>query len=423
MYIARGGLTGRVHKTESIRIQKRAFGVPKRSGDCRCFIPFMWSSCVSILVGTMVLLGGTAMCVSGYYAGYFSRTQLGMNGTEPVYRRDERAHYHIKNLTFAGPVFMGIGCFVIVVACVVVCETRDKLLKERADAERMQSQNKPNFYDMMINQLTLRESSVKESSSAHPSPGKEPPHSSKRIMSMKSVNSSCSDFSNSCICSTVKETPRSVFTIHSPLSPGPLHKEQLPPISPRRTDYQPFCSTPCLKSLDYNNEPSAALPRLPKPRTESTATYDTKSTTQSIFDRRPLNRLEPLPIIKPLYQKSHRRAKSRSGSSSDDNACSTDDLITPIGTRDQQLGSMELDNPAYTSDEDGLLEQDHVIEMNNVEPFARSDVTVLSTTQVAVHDMTDKGPAVDIAIILHKSMPHETMPERDHETNAVPDTT
>ena len=103
------------------------------------------------------------MCVVGYYAEYFATTETistTVNGTDIVIIKDSSMQFHIKNLTFVGPIFMGIGAFIIVVACVVVFETRDKLLDIMEEQQRTAAKKKPDFYDLIVAQMKKKEEDI-----------------------------------------------------------------------------------------------------------------------------------------------------------------------------------------------------------------------------------------------------------------------
>ena len=103
------------------------------------------------------------MCVVGYYAEYFATTETvsnTSNGTDIVITKDSSMQFHIKNLTFVGPIFMGIGAFIIVVACVVVFETRDKVLDLIEEQQRTAAKKKPDFYDLIVAQMKKKEEDI-----------------------------------------------------------------------------------------------------------------------------------------------------------------------------------------------------------------------------------------------------------------------
>lgn len=119
-----------------------------------CWVPFMLGPCIGGFIGLAVLLGGASMCATGYYAKYFA-SSLESNGTHSVTTVNNSKHFHMHNFTFIGPVIMGCGCFAIVVACVVVCEQRDKEVRVKyAAVKKKKSGSKKNkFYDSVVERL------------------------------------------------------------------------------------------------------------------------------------------------------------------------------------------------------------------------------------------------------------------------------
>ena len=121
-----------------------------------CWVPFMWKPCVAGFVGLFVLLGGTAMSVLGYYARDLA-TERVSNGTHAYHTVNDNKRISIGLLTYIGPVVMGFGCFTIVVACVVVCEQRDKEIRvkieERKKKKLEKKEKKHDFYDAIVERL------------------------------------------------------------------------------------------------------------------------------------------------------------------------------------------------------------------------------------------------------------------------------
>ena len=70
------------------------------------------------------------MVVLGYLAECFSKRD---NNESPsanntlnsvIFEDPSCLHYHLRKLSYIGPLVMAIGAFGIIVSCVVVCETR-----------------------------------------------------------------------------------------------------------------------------------------------------------------------------------------------------------------------------------------------------------------------------------------------------------
>ncbi len=159
----RAGLTSRVLRGDGDAPVSAFFGRPKKKKPkekFKCYIPFMWPACVALGVGTVVLAGGTALAVTGYFAHDFGNdTMLNSSlvaGWPAPEDRDTR--HSLSYLIYVGPITMGFGCITIVIACVVVCETRDKMLRIMAENKRRgrKTRTKPDFYDLVIKNFKRR---------------------------------------------------------------------------------------------------------------------------------------------------------------------------------------------------------------------------------------------------------------------------
>ncbi|XP_055346923.1 uncharacterized protein LOC129594306 [Paramacrobiotus metropolitanus] len=88
----------------------------------------LWSACKSTSLAIVLILIGATMAVIGFYAPALSSRDL-VIGNSTVTTVDAAMHWHLKNLTYVGPAFMGLGCVIIVAICVMTFEARDKAAK------------------------------------------------------------------------------------------------------------------------------------------------------------------------------------------------------------------------------------------------------------------------------------------------------
>ncbi len=126
----------------------------------RLYVPCMWSSCCSCCSGLVLFLGGAVMSFMGYYAEVFAtsfRSVTTYNETMEAYVVNQSLKYHISNFRFAGPLFMGVGTFLSIIACVVVLETRDKVLEMMEDRQWKNYKKRPNFYDLIVVEMKNKE--------------------------------------------------------------------------------------------------------------------------------------------------------------------------------------------------------------------------------------------------------------------------
>lgn len=88
----------------------------------------LWSACKSTSLAMVLILIGATMATVGYYAPELSSRRVSL-GNVTVTTMDASAHWHLKNLTYVGPAFMGLGSVIIVAICVMTFEARDKAAK------------------------------------------------------------------------------------------------------------------------------------------------------------------------------------------------------------------------------------------------------------------------------------------------------
>ena len=77
--------------------------------------------------GIVLLVLGTVMSVVGFFAEPLAVEQVKLPNGTVVPTMDPDTKQHLHNLTFVGPVIMGLGGIVIVAACVLTFEVRDTL--------------------------------------------------------------------------------------------------------------------------------------------------------------------------------------------------------------------------------------------------------------------------------------------------------
>lgn len=69
------------------------------------------------------------MATIGYYTNTHAH-ELRANGTVAQFRfKNENRGLHLNNLSYLGPIIMGVGGFIVVAACVITFEMRDSAAK------------------------------------------------------------------------------------------------------------------------------------------------------------------------------------------------------------------------------------------------------------------------------------------------------
>lgn len=123
--------------------KKKGLAAVKEKVNCRCII----QTCKALCCGMFLIMIGTTMSVVGFYAPTLSK-ELVQEGNKTVEVTNEDTKYHLHNLTFVGPVFMGLGGFAIVASCVMTFEGPE------ANARVVPIRNKrPSAGDVLSEQL------------------------------------------------------------------------------------------------------------------------------------------------------------------------------------------------------------------------------------------------------------------------------
>ncbi|XP_076234280.1 uncharacterized protein LOC143179115 [Calliopsis andreniformis] len=120
---------GSIHWHET---QRRAYGpgahwnvqVVKGKVTTRC----LWYACKALGIGLLLMLLGACMATIGYFADQLSVAQE-IRGNLTIKVKNESRGFHLNNLSYAGPIVMGVGGFIVVAACVMTFEARDNAAK------------------------------------------------------------------------------------------------------------------------------------------------------------------------------------------------------------------------------------------------------------------------------------------------------
>ncbi|XP_055601811.1 serine-rich adhesin for platelets [Uranotaenia lowii] len=90
----------------------------------------LWHACRALVLGIVLMLVGGGMATVGYYANNFpSLSDLKSNSTSTIRVRNEQRGLHLNNLSYVGPIIMGVGGFIVVASCVMTFEARDSAAK------------------------------------------------------------------------------------------------------------------------------------------------------------------------------------------------------------------------------------------------------------------------------------------------------
>ncbi|XP_031837289.2 uncharacterized protein LOC116429043 isoform X1 [Nomia melanderi] len=88
----------------------------------------LWYACEALGIGLLLMLLGACMATIGYFADQLSVAQE-VRGNLTIRVKNESRGFHLNNLSYAGPIVMGVGGFIVVAACVMTFEARDNAAK------------------------------------------------------------------------------------------------------------------------------------------------------------------------------------------------------------------------------------------------------------------------------------------------------
>nr|XP_022920881.1 uncharacterized protein LOC111429247 [Onthophagus taurus] len=137
---ARGGVAGsgvvrRAHPASGAQWNVQVVR-GKVNGKC------LWNACKALSLGLLLMVLGAAMATIGYYADHLSFAQE-VRGNHTVRVKNESRGFHLNNLSYAGPIVMGVGGFIVVAACVMTFEARDSAAKVVPARFKMNSTTAP----------------------------------------------------------------------------------------------------------------------------------------------------------------------------------------------------------------------------------------------------------------------------------------
>ncbi|XP_001688637.2 uncharacterized protein LOC5667091 [Anopheles gambiae] len=90
----------------------------------------LWHACRALVLGMVLMFVGGAMATVGYYANNFpSLSDVRSNNTSSIRVKNEHRGLHLNNLSYVGPIIMGVGGFIVVASCVMTFEARDSAAK------------------------------------------------------------------------------------------------------------------------------------------------------------------------------------------------------------------------------------------------------------------------------------------------------
>uniref|UniRef100_A0A915M6T9 Uncharacterized protein n=1 Tax=Meloidogyne javanica TaxID=6303 RepID=A0A915M6T9_MELJA len=93
----------------------------------------LWSVCVTVIIGTIMMILALVMTVAGYFdSDYFvSETSQNGNTSKDKEKPVGWLRFILKSMQYVGPILMGLGMFLLIVACILQEENNAELRRSR----------------------------------------------------------------------------------------------------------------------------------------------------------------------------------------------------------------------------------------------------------------------------------------------------
>uniref|UniRef100_A0A0N5CCX4 Ion_trans_2 domain-containing protein n=1 Tax=Strongyloides papillosus TaxID=174720 RepID=A0A0N5CCX4_STREA len=100
----------------------------------------LWTACRTVIFGVIIISLGMIMTGLGYFDKELAKvTVYNETITSNITYIDNFRRIQFKSMQYIGPVLMGIGSFMLIIACVITLESRDKhtlIIQNEADKQR-----------------------------------------------------------------------------------------------------------------------------------------------------------------------------------------------------------------------------------------------------------------------------------------------
>ena len=101
-------------------------------GEGRVTTGCLWHSCRAVTLGIALILTGISLTVIGYLSDqrdYKEHLEMSRKFDNYTSSKFKEGRMHLSNISFSGPVVLGTGGFLVIVACVMTLEARDNAAK------------------------------------------------------------------------------------------------------------------------------------------------------------------------------------------------------------------------------------------------------------------------------------------------------
>ncbi|CEF67585.1 Protein of unknown function DUF2371, TMEM200 family-containing protein [Strongyloides ratti] len=100
----------------------------------------LWTACRAVIFGVIIITLGIIMTGLGYFDKELAKvTVYNETTTSNITYIDNFRRIQFKSMQYIGPVLMGVGSFMLIIACVITLESRDKhtlIIQNEADKQR-----------------------------------------------------------------------------------------------------------------------------------------------------------------------------------------------------------------------------------------------------------------------------------------------
>ena len=157
VYLGRPVRKGFFHVSSGARVN-----VPKHDVKCFEFIrmPCLCPTFFGTIIGFIIIFGGVFMCLFGYNPSLIignTDDRIGftniVNSTQLEQEPFSDKPLYLKILTYVGPVFMGVGFFVLIISIVLYCEIKDKYVTHILPEKDIRNYETDELYDMIIEEF------------------------------------------------------------------------------------------------------------------------------------------------------------------------------------------------------------------------------------------------------------------------------
>ena len=101
-------------------------------GEGRVTTGCLWHACRAVTIGIALIITGISLTIIGYLTDqreYLEHVELSRKFDNYTSTKYKDGRFHLSHISFSGPVVLGIGGFLLIVACVMTLEARDNAAK------------------------------------------------------------------------------------------------------------------------------------------------------------------------------------------------------------------------------------------------------------------------------------------------------